>query len=272
MDTVTSGFAGVPGILAAMPAFLENLDGGNLIIGIITLGAGLLGLAYIAMTMIAAPLPQTEQAEPTAYPSSDRLIVPLLLPIGVALVIALVILLMSQILLVVPEAIATPIALGVALLVLIVCSIIANAPRISRGMIYTAIGIPLLVLILAGGASGIYRVNQAQQEAAARAQQEANAPSTTPQEITTDNKFSKTSITVPAGQQITLNQINNGLAIHNWHVLDAKDASGKDITTELTQPGQKSSVSFTISSAGTYKFQCDVHPTEMIGQLKVVSS
>src|SRR5438105_3033067 len=120
MDALTNVFAGVPGILAAMPAFMENLDAGNLIIGVITLVAGLLGLAYIMMTMIAAPLPQTEPAENVAYPSSDRLIVPLLLPVGVALLIAFIILLMSQILLVVPEAIATPIALGVALLVLIV--------------------------------------------------------------------------------------------------------------------------------------------------------
>jgi plastocyanin len=272
MEIVTNGLAGVPGIVAAMPAFLANLDGANLLIGLLTLGAGLLGLAYFLLTMVVAPLPQTEPAEAVAYPSSDRLIWPLLLPVGVALIIGLIILLMSQILLVVPEAIATPVALGVALLVLIVCAVIANTPRIPRGLIYTAIAVPLLVLVLAGGASGAYRYNRAQEEAAAQAEREANAPSTTPQEVTTDNKFSRTTINVPAGQSVTLNLSNNGLAIHNWHVLNVKDASGKDITTELTQPSQKSSVTFTLSTAGTYKFQCDVHPTEMTGDLKVLSS
>src|SRR6476620_154069 len=98
MEIVTNGLAGVPGIVAAMPAFLENLDGANLVIGIITLIAGLLGLAYILMMMVVAPMPQTEPAEAAAYPNSDRFMVPLLLPVGVFLGIGLIILLMSQIL------------------------------------------------------------------------------------------------------------------------------------------------------------------------------
>jgi plastocyanin len=272
MQLLTGVLTGIPGIVAAMPAFIQNLDGGNLVIGVITLIAGMLGVAYLVLGMLATPVPATQPAEVQAYPAEDRFLVPLFLPIGVAVAVGLIILLISQILLVVPEAVATPIALAIALLILIACSVIATAPRITRGLVYTVVGVPLLLLVIAGGASGVYRFNAAQEEAQARAEQEANAPTTSPQVVTTDNKFSKTTINVPAGQSVTLTVTNNGLAIHNWHLLNAKDASGKDIATDLTQPGQKNTVTFTLSSAGSYKFQCDVHPTEMIGELKVLGS
>lgn len=268
MDLLAHLPTSLPALIAA-PAWFESLDGANLVIGFLMLVVGLLGMGYLAMVLLTTPQPQTEPAAPVAYPSVDRFLVPLLLPIGVALAIAAIILLMSQILLVVPESIATSIALLVAILILLLCSMVANAPRISRSQIYTVIGVPLLVLIVAGSAAGIYRVNQTQQEAAAEAAKEANAPATSLGETTTDDKYSKTSFNVPAGQAITLTQTNDGSAIHNWHVLDAKDDSGSTITTQLTQPGQKSTVTFTISAPGTYHFQCDVHPTEMTGTITV---
>ncbi|HTE84961.1 MAG TPA: cupredoxin domain-containing protein [Dehalococcoidia bacterium] len=269
MELIPGLWAGTPGVLAAAPAWLEALDGANLLIGSLILLMGLLGLAYLALAFVTTPQPRTEPSEPEAYPGVDRFLVPLALPLGVAFVIAAIITLMSQIMLVVPEAIATPIALAVALFILLSCALIANAPRVSRGLIYTIIGAPALVLVIAGGASGAYRINQAQEEAAAQAQREAGATTTSPGEVTTDNKFSKTTLNVPVGQEVTFTQTNAGLNTHNWHVLDIKDSGGKDVTTAVTQPGQKSTVTFTISAAGSYKFLCDVHPTEMIGQLNV---
>lgn len=269
MELIQGLLAGQAGILAQLPPSMQLLDPANILIGTVVLLFGLLGLAYLALTFITTPQPHVEPVEVEAYPRADRFLVPLALPIGVALVIAAIITLMSQIMLVVPEPVATPIALAVALLILIVCSVVANSPKLPRGLIYTVVGVPTLVLVLAGGTAGIYRVNAARQEAAAAAFAEANAATTTPSQTTTDNKFSKTVINVPAGQQVTLTQTNAGLNIHDWHVLDVKDSAGKDIATPLTQPGQKSTVAFTISAPGTYKFICDVHPTEMIGQINV---
>ena len=274
MEVLSHGAQLVPAILASvLPAWLERLDGANAVIGFATLLIGLLGIAYFVLALLATPQPRSaESAGPSPYPGVDRLLVPLLLPIGVALVIALIIFMTSQILLAVAEAgaelVATYIALGIALLILIVCAVIATAPRVSRGIVYAAICIPLLALIVAGSVAGLDRQAAAQKAAEAR----ANAPQTALTEVTTDNKFSKTTYNVPSGQAITLTQDNKGQAIHNWHVLNEKDASGKDITTPLTNPGQNSSVTFTISRPGSYKFQCDVHPTEMFGTLNVVSS
>jgi plastocyanin/mono/diheme cytochrome c family protein len=99
-------------------------------------------------------------------------------------------------------------------------------------------------------------------------------PSTRLNQTMTDNKFSATDFTVPAGQAVTIAVSNQGNAIHNWHVTDVKDPSGKDITTGDTGVlgGQSANLTFTVSQAGTYHFQCDFHPTEMLGTLFVAGA
>ncbi len=233
MDVVSLS-SNVP-LLVTFSDFVGNLDGANAVIGVITLGIGLLGVAYLVLTFMATPQPQTEAGEAEPYPDIDRLIVPVLLPIGVGCAIALIIFCMSQIMLVVSEEVTAPIiALGMAVLILLACSMVANAPRVSRGMIYGVLGLPLLALVVAGAWAGIVRYNQNTAAAAAAAAAAANAPQTALTETTTDNAFKKTTFNVPAGQQITLTLTNNGQAIHNWHLLDVKDDSGKDITTGQT--------------------------------------
>src|SRR5206468_1005995 len=59
---------------------------------------------------------------------------------------------------------------------------------------------------------------------------------------------------------------------HNFHITDIQDAGGKDIKTDLLGPGQSATLTFTIAQAGSYKFRCDVHPTEMIGTVTVQPS
>lgn len=86
---------------------------------------------------------------------------------------------------------------------------------------------------------------------------------------TTDNKFSATQLSAQAGKPITLTLTNKGQAIHNFSVVGQKDANGNDIKTALLNPGQTQAITFTLAKPGTYKFQCDVHPTEMTGTLAV---
>jgi plastocyanin len=88
-------------------------------------------------------------------------------------------------------------------------------------------------------------------------------------ETATDNKFSDTKVTAKAGQATTIAFANKGSAVHNLHVLNVQDAAGKDIKTDIIDGGKSASLTFTITKAGTYTFQCDVHPTEMTGTLTV---
>ena len=94
-------------------------------------------------------------------------------------------------------------------------------------------------------------------------------PRTTATIVATDNKFDTTKLTVPANQPVTVTFQNRGQAIHNWHVLDIKDAEGKNIATQLLPAGQTKTVTFTLAAPGTYAFHCDTHPAEMKGSLTV---
>ena len=85
----------------------------------------------------------------------------------------------------------------------------------------------------------------------------------------TDNKFSQTTITAKAGQPVTVTFTNKGAAVHDFHVLGLKGADGKDVQTALVESGGSASVTFTPQKAGSYTFQCDVHPAEMRGTLTV---
>lgn len=97
----------------------------------------------------------------------------------------------------------------------------------------------------------------------------SGAPRTTATIVSTDNTFDTTTLTVPAGQPITVTFENQGQAIHNWHVLNVKDAAGTDVATQLLPAGQSETLTFTLTAPGTYDFQCDTHPAEMKGTITV---
>jgi nitrite reductase (NO-forming) len=80
-----------------------------------------------------------------------------------------------------------------------------------------------------------------------------------------DNSFSQNTVTVKAGQPVTLSLMNMGQAVHNVHVIGLAGSDGKDVQTPLVNGGATGSVTFTPTKPGTYKFQCDVHPAEMTG-------
>lgn len=100
------------------------------------------------------------------------------------------------------------------------------------------------------------------------------APSTTLSQAMTDNAFASNVFTIPANQTVTMSVTNRGAALHNWHVLDVKDATGKDIVAPAPPApgltaGTTASITFSVNTPGTYHFQCDFHPTEMFGVLYV---
>jgi plastocyanin len=88
-------------------------------------------------------------------------------------------------------------------------------------------------------------------------------------EVATDNKFAQTAYVLDAGASYTLTLVNEGQAIHNWHILNAKGSDGKEITSRLVDPGKSDRLTFSLSKPGTYRFLCDVHPDEMKGTITV---
>lgn len=80
--------------------------------------------------------------------------------------------------------------------------------------------------------------------------------------VATDNEFSTSELSAPAGQEATLELINEGNSLHNWAIPD------QDITTELIPGGETSTVTFTLEP-GEYDYLCEVHPQQMSGTLIV---
>lgn len=84
----------------------------------------------------------------------------------------------------------------------------------------------------------------------------------------TDNKFDKTALNASVAQELTVNFKNAGKVPHNIHFFDKKGGTSV-ATVAITTGGGSATVKFTPSTAGTYYFQCDVHPDQMFGNLTV---
>ncbi len=209
-------------------------------------------------------------AAPARRGIREKFLIPLAIPVGCAIVIAAIVLSISQILLAVPSNVATVIALVIAVLILLACTFFATARTLNRQMIMAGIAVPAIALLGSGIYAGIYRQNNPTHEAGSG--EAANVGSQPATQVTTDNKFSTTAYTVEVNEPIVIPIKNQGTALHNMHILEVKDASGQDIKTDLLPPGAGANLSFTIAQAGSYNFQCDVHPTEMKGTITVVAS
>lgn len=82
-------------------------------------------------------------------------------------------------------------------------------------------------------------------------------------------------LAVPASAEITVQLVNNGSAIHNMRFggIDMKYFTGDDAGSdpEFIGPGGKGVLVFTApGTPGAYIYQCDIHPTDMFGEIKVV--
>jgi plastocyanin len=91
--------------------------------------------------------------------------------------------------------------------------------------------------------------------------------------IATDNKFDKTEIDAPAATAFTVEFKNNGKVKHNLHFYDKQggktlaDGAGSDST--FVDGGKSETLKFTTPAAGTYYFECDLHPDQMNGKFVV---
>ena len=85
---------------------------------------------------------------------------------------------------------------------------------------------------------------------------------------------------VSVGQEVTIDLVNNGQAIHNMHIARADDTydvdfcevGGDEPCSEpaLMAAGDEGTITFTFDEPGTFNFRCDFHPAIMTGQIVVV--
>lgn len=89
-----------------------------------------------------------------------------------------------------------------------------------------------------------------------------------------DNVFGTKAVSATAGSKVTFDLENVGKVPHNMRIapLDGNFDSAQSVTSvpEIVTPGKSGTLQWSVPSApGTYKFRCDIHPTEMTGTIVV---
>jgi plastocyanin len=89
-----------------------------------------------------------------------------------------------------------------------------------------------------------------------------------------DNLFDPAEFTVPAGAKVTFNLTNDGAAIHNMRIAgeDGDYNTGDDAVSDpdLVSAGGTATLEWTApNESGEILFQCDLHPTDMVGTITV---
>ena len=218
----------------------------------------------------------------------QRVLLPLILPLGVFLFALLVIYGLSRIYLELNEVeiggvtMATPLAIGVSLAILLAAWYVASHPRISQMQIGAMVFVA--AALLTGGA--IYAAVHDEGEG----EHVTSEPTATPDGdlgaiVMGDNFFVYQDATAPeivvaAGQEVTFDITNGGRALHNMHiggrdgnfVIDDICATGDP--EPCSDPNEvfeddTATITFRFDEPGTYAFRCDFHPTEMVGTIRV---
>lgn len=78
-------------------------------------------------------------------------------------------------------------------------------------------------------------------------------------------------IEAPANSEFTVRLVNEGVLPHNIAFLTKQGGSplADGANGDIIMEGESDSITFTTPAAGTYFFQCTVHPQEMIGEFVV---
>ena len=234
------------------------------------------------------PAEQAEQAR-------ERVVLPIAIPLGVLAFALLMIYGLSRIYLQIRGDNATVLAAGIAIFVLLVSFYLANNPKASGAQIGGILGIAVIALV----AGTIWAVSSKDNgtEAAVTQPTPSAAPgaSGTPGAvggteidladtvIKYNGQDNPTNIPVKAGQAVTFQLKNIGAAVHNIDVGGTSEQSPTDSyfcspgdgkSTACSTPnrlaaGGTGTLTFTISTPGTYHFRCDYHTTQMFGTFVV---
>jgi plastocyanin len=197
-------------------------------------------------------------------PVRDRFLLPVLLPLGLLVLLALVMVGFAQILLSVTHTAATAVALVVAAAVVVVAAVAAGRPQIRAATVASMIGAVAGVAMLAGGTALLL--------AAKGAEEGPEGPAITIALAAKDIAFTTDALRGPADEPFAIAFDNQDPGIqHNVEIFEAEDFSGEPLFKGelVTGPAQ---VTYDVPAlpAATYYFNCVVHPT-MVGTIEVAA-
>lgn len=200
----------------------------------------------------------------------DRLLLPILLPIGILAAIVLMMVLFSRILLNTSPDAATLVALVVSVTILVVAGVVASRSHgRGAGGLGSLLGVVAGVAMLAGGIA--LAVAKPAEEGGGEAAGVVRAEIAAPPGAAADG-FDTRVLELPAGEPIELTFHNEDPGVpHNVAIAEGEDA-GSPLLFEpdgtVTGPAT-AAYSIDPLSEGSYHFFCEVHPTTMTGDVKV---
>jgi plastocyanin len=195
-----------------------------------------------------------------------RVPLPILIPIAAVLAIAISTIGFSRVLLSIPKEAATAIAIAMAANILIACAVVAVKPRLSQAAMIE-LAIIVMYPILIGIVIAVLNIGEAEEGGEAEA-----AAAVPPGAVAAqDSQFSTDELTYKAGESVSIEFINEDSIAHNLAIYENESdaeaqenpiADGEEITQGTT------TVEFTApEEPGEYPFQCDLHPTSMLGTM-----
>ena len=197
-----------------------------------------------------------------------RVPLPLLIPVAAIAAIALATVGFSRVLLSIPKEAATAIAIAMAANILIACAVVALRPRLSQA---TMIELAIIVMypILIGIVIAVLNIGEAEEGG----EEAAAAPAIPAGAVAAENTaFNTDELTYKAGESVSIEFINQDSIAHNLAIYEnSSDAEAQENPIadgeEITQGS--TTVDFTAPEPGEYPFQCDLHPTSMLGTVIV---
>ncbi len=192
----------------------------------------------------------------------DRLVLPILLPIGIMVVIGAVLYGLSRILLSLTPTAATFTALVVAIGVVAAASFAAASTQVRISTLGAMVGAVAGVSMLAGGIALAVVAGEGEEG-------EEERPVVT---LAAANiAFEPTSLTVPAGEPFTLQFHNQDAGVqHNVDIFSDPEFTGEPVFAgEIITGVRQTQYPVPALEAGPYAFRCVVHP-DMTGELEAV--
>ena len=254
-----------PVVAAPLPG-----GGGWTLLGAAAVGLVLLGLVeHAVFTWAGLLVGLTAGAGWLARAASESTGRPIsLLPIGLPMIslfaIGSVMFFLSRILLAVTETTSWVIALAVAVVIMGLASVAALRPNISGRALAAALALGSLLMI--GG--GIVAAAVGERHIEVHAEEHGGDAALT--QIAAENTtFSRDTINLKANEEVEIRFENNDRNVqHNITIL-GQDPSRPVFRGEISTGIATVLYRFHSPQAGEYNFQCDIHPGQMKGKVKV---
>lgn len=196
----------------------------------------------------------------------DRLVLPILLPVGILVIIGGVLWGFSRILLSASHDAATVTALAVAVAIVVVASVLGSRQIVRLSSLGGMVGAVAGVAMLAGGIAVASLGTEGEGGG-------GGGGGTSLEIVAVNLAFQPTSITVPAGKPFQIVFTNQDAGVqHNVQIFDNPDFTGTPLFSGdlVTGPG-KATYDVPALDAGTYAFNCVVHPA-MTGTMEAAES